>query len=553
VAGRIFIHLEGFHSRELQTLVHTAWDEGDLLVLCPSRVKDDRFLDILPPGSIEVIGDRKSRGFRSPPLDRTQTYPARPVLGVFTTGTVEGEPKLVLYSRRNIEASIVSILSLFDTPRIDAIFAYPQPSHTFGLTLGYVMAHVLGVPLHFGEGRYGRSFHEVRAGLTSPGLMTLGTPTHFLDLRAYVQERGLSLAPSYSAIVGGAPVSLDLWHQLRDDLAIEKPSVGYGATEASPGVTHLAPGCEPKADGDIGSALPGVGLQLTEAGVVFTGENVAMAMFHGGRLEFPKRGLLTDDLLAIGEGRFIYRGRKAANLNRGGEKFSLARLEAGLGDYVRAPVMALALPDDRLGEELGVLYEGTAPIDPEALTAYLEKTFGCRFAQRRVQGVKSLPKNESGKPDVAEAKRCLLEISAASLTALVPHRPPLVWIHSVLSIQETGGICRFIFDANAAYADFRGIRRSSYVELLAQAYAFIQAAAEPQHAKPTRVLLAGFSQVEFPEGTSGPRENGDELRIEVKRVRQMGPLSLVQGTVKDLSGRTIARGQLKLFAEYETQ
>ncbi|RYZ63427.1 MAG: hypothetical protein EOP05_23595, partial [Proteobacteria bacterium] len=225
----------------------------------PPLKTDHSFLDVLPGGANAV------------------EFPEKPLFGVFTSGTVSGKPRLVLYSRRNIEAALEAVLKLFDRTRITSVFAYPQPFHTFGLTLGYLLALKLGVPLRFHEGKYSQESHRTRASFTDAGQLTLGTPAHFFDLCALI-KKGLEVTPSYSCIIGGAAVDVDLWNQVRSIAQIEAPSIGYGCTEASPAVTHLNPGTAPSRSGEIGFPLDNLhSTVVKDQGVEISGPSLCMA------------------------------------------------------------------------------------------------------------------------------------------------------------------------------------------------------------------------------------------------------------------------------------
>src|SRR5687768_14209246 len=107
---------DGFHSKFLLEAVARAWKTGETLIVRPPHIKS----------------------FEVPEVVKKWKPSEQPILGVFTSGTVNGTPKLVFYSKTNIESSLTSIRSLFDVKRIEKIFCYPQPTHTFGLILGYV-------------------------------------------------------------------------------------------------------------------------------------------------------------------------------------------------------------------------------------------------------------------------------------------------------------------------------------------------------------------------------------------------------------------------------
>ena len=378
---------QGFHSEELSGLIRHAWEKEELLIVCSPAMKDLSFVDFL----------------------RTQTYPDKPILGVFTSGTSGGSPRLVLYSKRNIESSLQGIRSFFETNRFDTLFCYPQPFHTFGLVLGYVHAAIYGLKLVTGEGRYSRSFHSKRVELHSHSVLTLGTPTHFHDLLKFTRSKGIELVPSYSCIVGGAKVSAPLWYLIRDALHIEAPSVGYRASEACPGVTHQSPGEEPRESGEIGRAIPGVSTRIVPGeGFEFSGANVCMAIVQDGRIEFPKQILLRDEIRCREDGVLIYEGRTDLVLNRGGQKFSLERIEETIRGEIDIETICVTLPDDRLGEELGILVRERSK--KASIYSLLQKEFGQSFDPTRYIEVEQFPLNESLKIDRKRGTQLLLDL-----------------------------------------------------------------------------------------------------------------------------------------------
>jgi acyl-CoA synthetase (AMP-forming)/AMP-acid ligase II len=398
---------KGFHSKEVQDLVASAWNRDDeLLILCPPLMEKFEFVRFLPEGEIIWHGDWQKFPEN---VERTATdYPDRPVLGIFTSGTSSGQSRLILYSKANVQSSLNGILKFFDAARVDSIFCYPQPFHTFGLLLGYVLALENQWKLIVGDGKYGRSFHEMRLRCESEGLLTLGTPTHFLDLMTFVNATGAAIAPSYSCIVGGAKVTTTLWHDLRDKLKIESPTIGYGATEASPGVTHMPAGREPLEDGEIGFLLDEVKIEQSANGYELSGPNVCMAMIFHDHIEFPKKVFLSDYLHKREDGVFLFGGRSDLTLNRGGEKLSLEKIEDLLQRELNTNVIACAIPDARLGQELGLII--ATPAGPEEASRVLERHFSAKFNRSLFLNTEAVPLNASMKPDRQKARQLLSEV-----------------------------------------------------------------------------------------------------------------------------------------------
>jgi acyl-CoA synthetase (AMP-forming)/AMP-acid ligase II len=395
-------HGPGFHSEELKEKIKRAWESEELLVVYPPGYvpENSAFLEFLPDGK------------------KSPQYPEKPILGIFTSGTVSGERKLVLYSKKNIEFSLNRIRSFFDPQRFDTIFCYPQPFHTFGIILGYLHAELYGLKLVTPDGKYTRDAHERRLSLKENSVLTLGTPAHFHDLIHHLADRGQKLTPSYSCILGGAKVPVALWKSVQSELSIEKPSIGYGATEASPGITHQAPGLCPSEEGEIGSLIPGVSLELgVGRGIRFEGPNVCLAIVTTGpypEIRFPTSITLSDSIRLRSDGIYIYEGRSDLMINRGGTKFSLELIENTIRSQKDVEAICVPITDERLGEELGILLKKPAQpstdfsIRKAELYAFLQSHFGHGFDPRRCLEIEELPLNESFKNDRQQAREILL-------------------------------------------------------------------------------------------------------------------------------------------------
>ena len=387
---------KGYHGARLAQLVAQAWDQQELLILCPPLLKDFSFLRAMPPGPTVFQGDWPAK----PVVVRAgAALPFTPTLGVFTSGTLSASPRLVLYSKRNVTVALDAVFDLFDQP-IEHVFCYPQAFHTFGLTLGYVAAHRYGWRLHTPHGKYSRTSHADRLNLREARVLTLGTPTHFHDLLEVVKE-GATLAPSYACIMGGAGVSKKLWQQTRDLLKIASPSIGYGCTEAAPGITHLPPGSQPTSDNEIGLPLPSLKSEITGEGVSIEGPSLCEAIVQNGKIEFPRKLIIRDRVRLLENGHWAYDGRLDLLLNRGGQKFSLESIENRLRESLGASVIAVAVRDDRLGEDLGlvVCLDGDQENYKFAAQDVLARDFALRVSSGRLKFIGDFPLNESAKLD----------------------------------------------------------------------------------------------------------------------------------------------------------
>lgn len=371
---------QDYHHPDLLKQVEAAWRGEQLLVMCPPTLKD--------------------RSFENAILSR-KDWPEQPVLGVFTSGTLADSPRLVLYSRKNIEAALNAIHSLFDLKQIEHVFCYPQAFHTFGLTLGYVSALYRGWKLHTPRGKYAIASHAERYRLREKNVLTLGTPTHFYDLLNYCRSNGVQLTPSYSCIMGGASVMQTLWHDMREELGIAAPSIGYGCTEASPGITHLPPGVPPTRDGEVGYPLENLRSKITKRGVNIEGPSLCLAIVQDGKIEFPQKLCIRDQIEIDPRGSWHFLGRLDLTLNRGGIKYSLEAIERDLSLCTRFPVVTAAVKDERLGQDLAVAV--VSALESADIKEQLEKAlslrWGLRLNPKRLRFVADLPLNECAKLD----------------------------------------------------------------------------------------------------------------------------------------------------------
>lgn len=450
------VHLaRGTHSAELYELVKKSWQEDTPLILCPPQLS------------------------QLPDLTKIDV-PDKMILGVFTSGTSTGQPRLVLYSKKNIISSLEAIRKLFQVDRIDHIFCYPQPTHVFGLVLGYLQSIVYNLPISFSPGSYSHRAHELWNAKLTPGTLTLGTPVHFFDLMRFNQKHQIKPRMSYSSIAGGAPVTVKLWNDMKTTLNIESPSIGYGASEASPGICHLPPGVEPEFNGDVGQALDGVRINnITSQGFYFKGDNVCLGIVDNDRYLADEWILIKDQIEKLD--RYCVFGRSDLAINRGGLKYHPEILEATLmAEGVKALVMPLY--DERLGQEVALLVETNAPGKEVALRAQIKEAMLNHHElklkdQLIVFGL--IPLNANLKINRKEALKRVIKsihiqmpISTQLLKPFMPHRSSAIWVDEITNFQPKEGQGRVYIDPKKFYVTDSKVRASALVEFIAQTYGY---------------------------------------------------------------------------------
>ncbi|WP_413293190.1 AMP-binding protein [Bdellovibrio sp. HCB185ZH] len=560
------IHLwRGTHHQELPGLLNKFWEFGELMIMVPPYHRDFQFLQMFPEFELHGEWPEDIRKLTQQ-IPRTMTDSEKriiesAVLGVFTSGTTSGVNRLVLYSKENVTTSLSAIRELYNTQRIKKIFSYPQPTHTFGLVLGYMQAVLNNAQIIFAEGAYSRQTHQLWLEQVDTNTLTLGTPTHFVDLIQFVKRQNIIPHKSYTSIIGGAMATCDLWQQMRSVLNIEQPSIGYGATEASPGVTHLPPGIPPKVDGDIGYVLSGVSVKVQEEGIYFEGSNACAGIFENGELKHAEQILLKDSLKPHTEGgktRYTFNGRTDLVVNRGGLKLPMEVLEGKIASHFFCRCMAVSLFDERLGEDIGFIIQSDVS-DKETLKARIadlvEEFVGVKPALSNII-FSDIPLNANFKFDRVEGiKKVLRErawgnsMSVQHMKYLLPHKGGAVWIDDVAEFKKGQGVGQVTLQSHGRYFSDGKIRESSCIEWIAQTYGYSVIAndilgIEPAYkGRVTFIAEVKNAQFDFVDADHKP---GDMIRIETTCTHDFGPLKVVNGKVFN-DKKLLAQVGLKLY------
>ena len=400
----------GFHSSLFTNLLETSLNkESSLLIVCPPRYKYEdikalvktlpfknaRWIDDIEKTEEEIelkseFEDSKSLKFIGEKIK----------IGLFTSGSSDSNQKIIFYTLENFKSSLSEIYKLFKYS--ENIFCYPQPYHIFGLSLGYIYSQNSKKNLIVPQGKYSSQAHEswLKASNSYKDLITLGTPTHFKDLISHIKFLEPEISPTYSCILGGARVNKALWYDVQEHLKIGSPSIGYGCTEASPGLFHLPPGEAPEMDGAIGKKLEGVTFDFHEDGSFsFSGKNLSKVWLDRKGLHFCEELRVLDVLTRFRNGQYACTGRLSEVINRGGEKFFSEDLEAFFNKH-SISLVCLKKPCARLGEDIFFLVEGAET--GEALrrmkSLFFDK-FQRSLSDKNIFFVDTLPLNDSHKID----------------------------------------------------------------------------------------------------------------------------------------------------------
>lgn len=571
---KVFIY-RGLHSKKLYELLKENWESNNFILLLPLQIKDFSFLHILKAISTEMhfVGEwtheLKIRAYEAELKEQVikpaeQTILSQAALGIFTSGTSTGKPKLVFYSKQNILSSLESIRKLFDLERIKTIFVYPQPTHCFGLILGYMQSVIYQHKIYFHEGPYSKKAHEHWVQSVNENTLTLGAPVHFFDLLQYVKENKNRIKSSYSAIIGGAHVSQNLWTQIQENLKIQNPSVGYGTTEASPGITHLPPGMKPEQDGDIGFLLDQVHLECEKNQICFSGPNMCLATYDNFLIKTESKIILNDVLGLIEipgtQKRFHFLGRSDLLINRGAQKISLELLEGIVASHFNCKCVAVAFYDQRLDQDIALLIEpkgNEKDIDVEMIQKKVENDCAFRMPLQNIIFSK-IPLNANNKYDRKEALKNILKrkkltfpVPIEYLKNFLPHSGSAIWIDQLLETKKNFGRTETKLKSDANYLQNKKLIESSLIEFVAQSFGYMLALndiLDVQKVKPvTTALIAEVKDAQFYFSSfDRTPEAEDIIQVTTLGTQDFGALKVVQGQIF-FQNRILANLNVKLY------
>lgn len=141
-----------------------------------------------------------------------------------------------------------------------------------------------------------------------------------------------------------------------------------------------------------------------------------------------------------------------------------------------------------------------------------------------------------------------LPLSTSELLDYLPHKPPMVWIDEVVTVSGNEMVCKTGLKKEARYFSNEQFRPSSFIELMAQGYAFCSIAKELSAntgKKVNKAFLVGVTNAKF-DADKVPSTG--ELIVKLETEREMLPVILFKGSVLDSQNNLLAEARLKVFA-----
>ncbi len=136
-----------------------------------------------------------------------------------------------------------------------------------------------------------------------------------------------------------------------------------------------------------------------------------------------------------------------------------------------------------------------------------------------------------------------------------PHRKPMIWIDEVLEFGAKAGACLVRIQKDAHYMSRSGLRSSSCIEFIGQAYGYLSIAyrvyvSEPNAQPLRRAYLASVKNATFGSpDLMYSIKHGDELIVKIFGIRQIGTINSFSGQVA-CGPKILCQAQLNVFSEF---
>jgi long-subunit acyl-CoA synthetase (AMP-forming) len=193
-----------------------------------------------------------------PAIHNDPGYPPDTVLLLYTSGSSTGRPSLIPLTGRGLIAQLVNHGAVFSNDWERTRLSILPQHHAFGLILDLLLGVYLRQRVLLGSNELSRSPNELLRTISEKRVQVVALVPRVLELlerKLRQQPPSLGIMADLHIHTGGAPVRPQLQQELTGK--IRKLTIGYGLTEAGPGVMidGVPIGCEVKVVEQTSEAL----------------------------------------------------------------------------------------------------------------------------------------------------------------------------------------------------------------------------------------------------------------------------------------------------------
>ncbi|MGO9457525.1 MAG: class I adenylate-forming enzyme family protein [Acidimicrobiales bacterium] len=378
----------------------------------PVGVAGDGYETVLAEagGTVLGAGDLLFAAAGTAPSPRDLDYdPGADAVVLFTSGTT-GTPKAVPLTHGLVGPRVAAFSPSVDPVPVVSLMCVPlvHIGGALGLLVALARGGTVVVQTRFDAGEWLAlaGTHRVNSSFVVPTMLHRILEHPDFDRT----DLGSLTALSY----GAAPASPDLIRRAMDRLPGVALTNTFGQTETLGSITALGPDDHtPERLASVGRPLPGVEVRVVDpatGGTVEPGSvgelwvRTEASVIPGAQaadVSVPAGWLRTGDMVSEDADGYLYpAGRLADTINRGGEKFSPAEVEAVVAAHPAvADVAVVGVPDPEMGSRVGVAVVATGPLDVDELRGFCRGRIAPFKLPERVLVVDEIPYNDFGKVD----------------------------------------------------------------------------------------------------------------------------------------------------------
>lgn len=419
-------------------------DRERLIRLEPCAERIDAQVIAIRPDATNTLGTEFNAALQAygndTPMPAVDVLPEDPATIFYTSGST-GFPKGAMATHRNI---------------ISALFSWELDGQSMLLTTGatppeltHQAATLLAVPLFHATGSHAVYLMSYRAQrklismykwdpdaaadlIEHEHINTFVAPAAMTgDLVQAARRSNRDLSSLMTVGGGGAPRAPEQVRDIEEAFSAALPNTGWGMTETNAIGTGIGGNDYLDHPASSGRASAVVDLKIVddEGNALGAGERgellvrgVSIIPGYWQRPEanaetFVNGWLRTGDVAYVDDEGYLYIVDRIKDLIiRGGENIGCGEVEAALlehPDVVEASVYAV--PDERLGEEVGATVHGETPLDEQQLRSFLAEHLA-KFKIPRYLSISSEPL-----PRIASGKIFKREIRAQAIARLEQH------------------------------------------------------------------------------------------------------------------------------------